>query len=543
MELTSLIEALSDPAAYPYPVKGVEVRQTHISVVFLAGDFAYKVKKPVNPDFLDFSTLEKRRHFCEEEVRLNRRLAPEVYVCVVPVVQTPTGGAHFEGPGPAIEWGVKMQRLPEAATFRERLQRGEINAELLEALAGRIASFHRTAEASRHISTFGGFEAVARIVLDIFTQAAPQVGTTVSQMVFDSLRSLTKEHLDRLHPLIEERARNGVTRDVHGDLHLDHVYLFPDKTPPADLVIVDCIEFNQRFRYLDPVADMAFAVMDFAFLGRHDLAQVFADAYFRASGDEKGKPLLPLYTAYRATVRGLVDGLKAAEPEVPAAERATALIRARARWLLALGELEEPGRKPCLLLVAGLPGTGKSALAKGLAEQAGFRVIRSDVVRKELAGLAPRRDVSGQRREASELALPPCPLTSEFYTPQWTERTYQECAHRAEQLLFEGKRVLIDATFREETKRRSFLELAARCAVPAAMLVCRAESATVRRRLAGRQGDASDADWSVYLKIAAGWETPSPVTQRLVHEIPADGSRDEALSRAVQSLRKLGLQS
>src|SRR5438034_1293400 len=178
-------------------------------------------------------------------------------------------------------------------------------------------------------------------------------------------------------------------RDTHGDLHLDHVYLFPEKKPPADLVIIDGIEFNERFRYSDPVADMAFLVMDLRFHGYHDLAQAFADAYFQAAGDEQGRTLLPFYTAYRAAVRGKVEGFELLEKEIPAAERAAALERARAHWLLALGELEQPAQKPCLVLVGGLPGTGKSTLAQGLAQRAGFQVIRSDVVRKQLAGLAP----------------------------------------------------------------------------------------------------------------------------------------------------------
>jgi aminoglycoside phosphotransferase family enzyme/predicted kinase len=520
MDLPQLIQALSDPSAYPYPVEQVEIRQTHISVVFLAGDFVYKIKKPVNPGFLDFTTLEKRRHFCEEEVRLNRRLAPEVYLGVVPVVQSETGRARFEGSGPAIDWAVKMRRLPEAATFRERLRRGEVGIDSVEALARRIASFHTTAE---QVSGFGSFEAVSRIILDIFAQAAAQVGTTVNQGVFERLLALTRKNLHELKPLIDERARRGVIRDTHGDLHLDHVYFFPDRKPSADLVIIDCIEFNERFRFIDPVADMAFAAMDFTYCGRRDLARMFAEAYFRASGDEEGKPLLPLYTAYRTTVRGLVNGLKLAEQEVSAAEKATALVRARAHWLLALAELEEAGRKPCLLLVAGLPGSGKSALARGLAEQAGFLVIRSDVVRKELAAQSQYQD--------------------NLYTPQWTERTYAECARQAEEYLFEGKRVLVDATFREESKRRSFLELATRCGVPGAILVCRAETETIRRRLAGRRGDASDADWSVYREMTATWEHPGPRTRLMLHEISSEGTEEQTIGRALHALRELGFQS
>jgi aminoglycoside phosphotransferase family enzyme/predicted kinase len=521
MDLAGLIEALSSPAAYPQPVENVEVKQTHISVVFLAGEHVYKLKKPVNPGFLDFSTLEKRLHFCREEVRLNRRLAPDVYLDVVPVVRT-ADGLKWEAEGEAIEWAVKMRRLPEEATFLERLRRGEVGVELIDSLAGKIAPFHRTAETNERIAAFGRFDCVARLVRDVFTNSAPQVGKTVSSAVFDRIRILTEQTLSRLCSLIENRASRNRTRDAHGDLHLDHIYYFPDKEPPADLVIVDCIEFNERFRFIDPVADIAFVVMDLAFHGRRDLARAFADAYFRAAEDEEGRELLPLYAAYRASVRGEVEGMLVMEKEVPEAERRAAEKRARAHWLLALSELEEPGKKPCLLFMAGLPGAGKSMLAQTLAEKAGYCLIRSDVVRKELAT---------QTRSAGE----------KMYSPEWTERTYAKCQRRAEQLLFEGKRVLIDATFREEMQRRIFLEAAIQWGVPGGMLLCRAEPDTVRRRLQQRQDDASDADWSIYVQLATSWEEPGAFTQRYCHVISSEGGPEEGSSRALEVLRQMGL--
>lgn len=526
MDISRLIEALSAPSAYPYPVADIEFRQTHISAVFLAGDFVYKVKKPVNPGFLDFSTLERRRHFCDEEVRLNRRLAPRVYLGIVPIVQTPDG-IRVEVDGEAVEWAVKMQRLPDAATFLERMRRDEITVNQVEELARRIALFHQFAETSTRIAAFGSFERVSRNVLDIFDRAAPQVGTTVAETVFARARLLADQALANHRQRIEQRAAQSKTRDCHGDLHLDHVYLFPDRQPPYDLVVIDCIEFSERLRFIDPIADIAFPVMDFTFYGRRDLARAFAEAYFR-SGDEDGRSLLPLYTAYRATVRGMVEGLLLAEREATDDDRAAARQRARAHWLLALTELEEPRRKPCLILVAGLPGTGKSTLARGLADAAGFSVIRSDVVRKELAGLPIEGSTVPNARE-------------KLYTPEWNERTYAECLRRAEALFSDGKRVIVDATFREEKTRRTFMEAAVRCGVPGLILLCQANSETARQHIAQRRGDASDADWNVFLRLAEDWEDFGNTTRKLLHPISTERNPEQAVSNALEVLRVVGL--
>jgi aminoglycoside phosphotransferase family enzyme/predicted kinase len=527
LDLAALIEALSEPSAYSHPVGGVDVRHTHISVVFLADNYAYKIKKPLELGFLDFSTLEKRRHFCAEEVRLNRRLAPTVYLGVVPVTRNGTN-VRMEAEGEVVEWAVKMQRLPEEATLQSRLRRGEVGPELVEALARKVAHFHAHAEAGDHISVFGRFEAVARNTHENFEQATPQVGTTISGAVYERLRSLTEEALSCLRPLIERRCNRGVPRDTHGDLHLDHVYLFPDRKPPDDLVVIDCIEFNERFRFADPVADMAFLAMDLSFQGRPDLARVLFESYFRASGDGEGRTLLPFYTAYRAAVRGKVEGFELSETEIPEAERAAALARARAHWLLALGELEGSNRRPCLVLVGGLPGTGKSTLARGLAEQAGFCLIRSDVVRKELAGLRDSGQMSAYFGEG-------------IYSAEWTERTYAECLRRAEALLFEGKRVLVDASFREEKRRRTFLEAATGWGVPGVLLLCKADAETVRARLQGRRNDASDANWCVYEKAAESWQEPIPNMKRNLREIPTNGSREQSLAHTLDVLKGLHL--
>jgi predicted kinase len=317
-------------------------------------------------------------------------------------------------------------------------------------------------------------------------------------------------------------------RDTHGDLHLDHIYLFPERRPPHDLIAIDCIEFNERFRYSDPVADMAFVVMDLMRHGRRDLAGTFAEAYFEEAEDPDGKGLLSFYTAYRAAVRGKVRGMAASEAEVPEAERAVTVSEARAHWLLCLSELEEPERRPCVVLVGGLPGTGKSTLAAELARVAGLDVISSDRVRKELAGKGPGEGAAADFGEG-------------IYTPGWNDRTYEACLERAGEMIFEGRRVLVDASFREESRRRRFLDAADSWGVRSLFLRCRAAPETVRERLAGRDGHGSDADWEIYVRAAEAWEQVSEQTERAYRTVDTEGPLTESVASACSYLATAGL--
>ncbi|MFW6191916.1 MAG: AAA family ATPase, partial [Gemmatimonadota bacterium] len=502
MDIPRLIRELSRPEAYPHPADDLRSLQTHISVVFLSGKWAYKVKKPLDLGFLDFSTLERRRHFCREEVRLNRRLAPDVYRGVVPIVEVDgrlriSGDPDGSSTDPnAVEYAVKMRRLPEGATLLARLERDELTGADVERIALRIADFHRDAERSDEIASYGRWSVVAENAMDNFRASREQVGDVVSTSVFRRLERRTEQELERLRDLVEARAGRGVPCDTHGDLHLQHVYLFPAREPPDDLVVVDCVEFNDRFRYADPVADAAFLSMDLRYRGRRDLADLFADAYFDRAGDEEGRGLLPLYEAYRSAVRAKVEGLRALEENVPAQERAEARTAARAYWTVGLGALSPPARRPCLVLVGGLPGTGKSTLSRALGDRAGFRVFSSDRVRKELAGLPLDADAG----EAFGRGI---------YSSDWTERTYGELLDRAVRELGQGGRVVVDASFREEERRRRFLDAACRSGVPFLFLLCRASGGVASRRLDERGSDVSDADRSVLQEMASRWEPPS----------------------------------
>lgn len=523
------MEALSDPGAYPHRVGEVSVLHTHISVVFLAGDFAYKVKKPVDLGFLDFTTLERRRTDCEEEVRLNRRLAPTVYLGVVPIIRL-NGRVRVGGGGPAFEYAVKMKRLPEEATLRARLARGKVERPDVDALGRRVAAFHLDADSDEEIAGYGRFEVVAGNARENFDQTEPFRGQTVSRRVWSALKELTESRLSEHRDLIERRARPGVIRDTHGDLHLEHVYCFPDREPPEDLVILDCLEFNRRFRYADPVSDVAFLVMDLEFHARSDLARAFADAYFEASGDAEGEALLPYYAAYRAVIRGKVESLELREDEVPEGQRWQDLQRARAHFLLALGRLAPAAERPALVLAVGLPGTGKSRLSRGLAERAGFVRFSSDEVRKELAGLRPEESAAA-------------PLDEGLYSPEWTERVYAVCLERAEEALYEGRRAVVDASFQEEAKRRAYLDAARAWGVPAVLLICETPAEQVRRRIErrGEGAEASDADWEIYRAVAERWEEPEEAATHAMRRIDTSGAAQESLQEALAALGELGL--
>ncbi len=511
MDLAARIQALRDPAAYPDAAGSIGVRQTHLSAVFLTERFAYKIKKPVVLPFVDQGTLERRRALCEAEVLVNRRLAPSVYLAVVPIVAE-GDRLRVEGAGDPIEWAVKMRRLPDADRLGDRLDQGRVDVRMVQALAERLASFHRVAEGGPAISNAASADAVAALVRANLAPSELERSGSVHPAVLRRLRERTEQLLEELTPVIDGRANRLVPRDTHGDLRLDHVYLDDSGT----ILIVDAIEFSPRLRYADPVADIAFLGMDLDFRGRRDLGRILTDNWFASRQDDEGRALLAFYKAYRALVRAKVDLFLEGEPEVPRAERGSAADRARGRFLQALGELGPPGRRPGLVLIGGLPGTGKSTLARRLAEEAGLDLIQTDQVRKE--GRSP---VS--------------------YADEAQDLVYQACCQRAADRLFQGGRALMDATFLKAVHRRLLVKLALDHGVPAVLLVCQAPPEIVRARLEERRGDHSDATWEVHRHLADQWEDWKAPDGLVSRSIDTDGPLASVVAKSIAALREAGL--
>ena len=518
-----IVQALSRQCAFPVPVNAVTVRQTHISAVFLGDDLVYKVKKPVKLAFLDFSTVELRHHFCEEEVRINQLWAPDVYLGVVPITRD-ANGARFEGSGPVVDWAVKMRRLPESATLSSRLQNGQLELRDVNRVARRIAAIHRHASLMVTDQAIEANSEFRRQLAENWEFARNQNANIIEPKVLQRLQTLSNEWFRRLEDTLVQRAVDGKIRDVHGDLRLEHVFLFPDRVFPSDIVILDGIEFNESLRRIDVVADIAFLVMELSFIGRRDLARVFAEVYFSETNDVGGWDVLPLFAVYRSAVRAKVAAILGAESEISLPDREKAIARSRSHWLWCLSELEKPDRRPALVLVSGLPGTGKSTLSRMLSDTAHFEVLRSDVIRKEIFATA------GATGDSAAM-----------YSANKTQQVYDECLARARSRLLAGGRVIVDATFQREANRQAFLQLAIDCGVRAIWLECRAPSIVIQQRLAARHGDASDADWSVYELVRKQWEGASDFTGRFLVTIESEEGTESVLESASGALQLHGL--
>lgn len=466
----SLIEALRRPETYPHAVQDIEVVQTHISTVLLTGEYAYKIKKPVDLGFLDFSTLEARRRYCEEELRLNRRLAPRIYLEVLGFTGRPEA-PRIGGPGEPFEYAVKMRQFPQRQLLDRVLARGELKAEVMDEVARRTARFHAEAAAAGRDTPFGTPEAVLAPMTQNFEQLRPLLRDPARLEQLGRIEAWTLARHAELRPLLAARKQAGCIRECHGDMHLGNIALLEE-----GVTIFDGIEFNDYFRWIDVLSELAFLTMDLDDRGAHALSHRVLNAYLAESGDYAGLRLLRFYQVYRAMVRAKVASIRLAQG-LEGAERARVLAAYQGYADLAERYTRRP--RPAVLITHGVSGSGKSTAALALVEALGAIQVRSDVERKRLFGLA-----AGARSRST--------LGAGLYTAEATQRTYARLLELAEDIVTAGFAVIVDATFLTRAQREPFATLAARLGVPFGILACSAEPAELRRRVERRLADGAD---------------------------------------------------
>jgi hypothetical protein len=486
-----LIAALLRPAAYAHPVERVEQIETHISTVLLAGEFAYKIKKPVNLGFVDFSTLAQRRFCCYEEVRLNRRTAPTLYLDVVPI--TGSGAQpRMGGEGEALDYAVRMRRFDNALRLDARARRGELAAAEIDRLAQAIADFHAAAARALPASGFGAPEQALAWARENFAQLMALPHEPQAQAALRRLADWTEREYERCAPRLAQRRDDGFVRECHGDLHLGNIVLL-DGAP----TLFDAIEFNPQLRWIDVASDLAFAFMDLFDHGLAHFAWRLLDRYLQASGDYGGLPLLRFYAVYRALVRAKVARIRAEQPGIAADARAAALAQC-AHYLRLADAHTQVNARPLLAITFGLSGAGKTKVAGELLQRLGAARVRSDIERKRLAGIAQTARMTGEELTA-------------LYSTEATRRTYARLAELARTIVAAGYPALIDAAFLKRAERDEFRALAHALGARFALIECTAAPAVLRARVAQRMERAADASDATVAVLERQLVTHEPV--------------------------------
>jgi aminoglycoside phosphotransferase family enzyme/predicted kinase len=515
-----LIAFLLDPESYPYHPKRVRLVQTHASYVFLGFPYVYKVKKKVNFGFLDFSSLENRRYYSEREVILNRRLCPEIYLGVIPI--SLSAGKLIFGEGEeVVEYAVKMRKLQDQYFMLRLLHRDQVTTQDLDRIVSRLKDFYEAERPTQKITKWGRIEKLKISTDENFDQTRVFVDLTISRAAFEAIVLYTAAFYARNAELFKARVRGHKIRDCHGDLHLEHIHL-----APKALSIYDCIEFNDRFRYIDVANDVAFLAMDFDHHKRPDLSREIAARMADALRDNQMLRLMDFYKCYRAYVRGKVESFHHARAEVPETEKKKSRMQARRYFRLAL-RYAVCGSKPTVLIVMGRIASGKSTLAHALGRELGCEVISSDRLRKELAGVPLyERDEKSARR---------------LYSEAMTKETYKILFQCAASQLDRHASVILDATFGRRQHRDELSRLLDSKGTTYRFIEAQAPDEVLKRRLEQRGGathEISDARLENFETLTRSYEPPSEV--RFDHCLRIATNRP-AMVRTEETLKKLVL--
>jgi hypothetical protein len=476
-----LIEAMKKTDVYSHRPAEVEFIETHISYVFIAGDLVYKVKKPVKFDFLDFTTLEKRKFYCEEELRLNKRLAPDTYLDVLAISLDARGNITLNKGVEIIDYAVLMKKLPVEKMLKTLFLQGLANEKTMDNLANKIASFHQEAQTGGHIDEMGDIENIRHNSEENFAETLNYINVTIPEYQYKFIKDYMEKFLAENKTLFEKRVTDHKIRDCHGDLHLDHICI------ANEIIIFDCIEFNERFRCGDIAEDVAFLTMDIDFNGYSQYANAFIESYIRYSGDTDLPALLNFYRCYYAYVRGKVTGFRLEEEELQENEREQITETATQYFDFAYTYAARLD-KSVLILTAGLMGSGKSYQARKLAVRLGAEIIRTDVLRKELFDMK----ITERRYEDFGKGI---------YSDEVSRLIYDKAYELAEQKIKQGKSVIIDASFKKRTERQKAIEMAKNLGTRFYILECICPDEITRNRLEKRMlenDNASDGRWELF---------------------------------------------
>jgi uncharacterized protein len=476
-----MVEQLRNAPEWPEDEAPIEMKQTHISVLLLSRNYVVKLKKPVDFGFLDYTTPNKRLKACEDEIRLNRRLCSDTYIGLGGVIDL-DGQIQFSGrTGRTIDYCVWMKRLPEDRMLDRMVANNTVTEAVIDRVAARLCEFHAKAARGPEIAKWGSLDEIRHNWEENFIQTEPFIGRTISAPDYEALRSWVNEETETKAGLFDRRAREGRVVDGHGDVRCESVCV-----TNGSICIYDCIEFNDRFRCGDVASEAAFLAMDLDARGRPDLGYFFAEAYQRRTGDEDFFALLPFYRCYRAYVRGKVLSFRLNEAEFSEGEREDAAARAKNFFDLARRYASRL-KKPTVIAVGGLSGTGKTSVARAVAGELGLRPLSSDAARQSLFGDAKKRTAYGEGA----------------YTAEADRLTYRKLIETANESLKDGRSVVLDATFREASALATARSMAAEAGARWRLIECRLAPELVRSRLAERDSKKeglSDATWEVYLR-------------------------------------------
>lgn len=473
MSSTNLIKNLL--ASFPH----AKLIETHVSWVLLTGQYAYKIKKPVDFEFLDFSSLEKRRFYCQKELDLGQRLAPEIYLKVIPITGS-VAHPQLSGEGPILEYALMMREFPQENLFNHLLQRGLLTGAMVEALGLLLADFHQNIAAATEESSFGTPEEVHAPTQQNFTQIAPLLEDQADLVQLNNLKNWADQQFQQHYARFLARKKNGFIRNGHGDLHLANIVLY--KGQP---LLFDSLEFNETFRWTDVMADLAFLMMDLTEKKQIGFARQLLNTYLQATSDYQGLYILPYYLSYRAVVRAKIALFRLKQIDVNSEEKKR--IQEDYHNFMRLATFYTQAVKPCLLIMHGLSGSGKTTVAREFVKESGVIQINSDVVRKRLHRIP---------LQASSHSA----LNQGIYSPQATQETYQALLDLADLILNSGFSVLVDATFLQCAQREAFQNLAKKRAVDFYILHCQMSEKILENRVKqrhARRDTISEADLSI----------------------------------------------